>query len=790
MPLGRLLLPLTGTSLGLFFTLGLAGCRNDPPVASERPPARVVQLLADLLPLQANPQPALDTPRVLVDRTFDEGPADLRSSQLRSHENGVIYLREGEEPPTLEIPVDREAAEVTVLEVAFAVRSGTAGTVSWKRSGESDWITSGRSIPVFVFGDAYREPTEGFQRHHVFLEDDPEWRGRIESLRLELSDVPTPAAVDSLTLFHTRLRSRYTLEGGPLGLLRYRLGEESIEIAYAPTPMTFPKQLSIPENAALRLAYGVTAAEWRRGDAVRFRVVATSESGETLLFEKVLEPRRHPAAAWQWADVDLRPRAGQTVELRFETQSVGTERSIDALWGAARLIVAGDQKTPNVLMICLDTLRADRLGHYGYDRPTSPRLDALAREGIVFEQAFGQVATTLESHASMFTGLYPAQHGVAHDSPVGPLAPTLAAALRRHGYTTVGFCDSGYASDDFGLGAGFDRYHERYEHLSKLDDKIDRFLAWQAESADMPYFAFFHTYAVHSPYEPEPLDRWRDFLKGDYAGSLEVPISTERLFDLMDGTLEPTPEDFVFLSAVYDACIRSTDEKIGRLLDTLRDRGELDNTLVMLVSDHGEGFGEHGMLLHGFDLHREQVHVPWVIRPPKSWAEQRGWSPARIEGLVELVDVPATLLDMLGFSPTEHLSPQAAGRSWVPLLAGRGRARNEVLAFVPRAVGEGSALRTEQLLLFEMSYLDDFALVAPERRRLGPYLFDLTQDPAERTNLAADRTQRLDGARRALAGRVEDLAARRVDLSGGASQGLALTDAMRAELKRLGYLGK
>ena len=338
----------------------------------------------------------------------------------------------------------------------------------------------------------------------------------------------------------------------------------------------------------------------------------------------------------------------------------GRARGVARL-AAASLLLGGcgsgeADPPPHVVLISLDTLRADRLGCYGYERPTSPVLDALARESFLFEEARANSNQTHVSHMAMFTGLLPPVYSAPGKGD--PVLPTeggaLAEVLRGAGYATVAFADGGYVLEEYGFDRGFERFFSRFE---RVDDKVDRVLDWLADAEERPTFLFFHTYGVHAPYLPGlDFDRFTD---PDYDGPLRERVESQREHletggkgsllqyreRFWDGRVDFTAEDTAYLSDLYDGCVRQVDSEVGRLLDALDERGWLDDAWVVVTSDHGEAFREHGSYEHR-QLYEEELRVPLLIRPPGGLDE-----PRRDPRIVGIVDVAPTLLGRVGLAP-------------------------------------------------------------------------------------------------------------------------------------------
>ena len=307
----------------------------------------------------------------------------------------------------------------------------------------------------------------------------------------------------------------------------------------------------------------------------------------------------------------------------------------------------------NVIFYLIDTLRADHLGCYGYSRPTSPNIDRFAEQAILFENARAQAPWTRASVGSVLTGLWPSVHGAEDDPDAMPEAvETLAERLSSSGFATAAFVSNGNVAEPFGFAQGFDPY--RYLDPKENDGKIYRaqevnevFFEWlddQPLSEDRPIFAYLHTMNPHAPYQaPEPFhsrmaDRPIDPSYGSVNHLMSLALDRDR-----------PPEDArERLIDLYDAEILANDHAFGRLLEGLEERGILDNSWVVVLSDHGEEFFDHGGWQHGHGLHVEQLAIPLLIRPPGGSP-----SPIRRPEVVEHVDLVPTFLDLLGLDPPD-----------------------------------------------------------------------------------------------------------------------------------------
>jgi arylsulfatase A-like enzyme len=349
---------------------------------------------------------------------------------------------------------------------------------------------------------------------------------------------------------------------------------------------------------------------------------------------------------------------------------------------------------PNVLLVSIDTLRADHLSCYGYERLTTPRIDALAQEGVLFERTFATTSWTLPSHISMLTGLTISAHGICDDrlwtrtdedgeaEPVTLAGTFLPERLAEAGYRTGGFYTWKYLEPRFGFGPGFEVYErlghtfysyppvaKRFEELRAAADTaglkallaeypelfdasrqsspetIDRALEWIDEVRESPFFCFVHLFDAHDPYTPPP--PFDTHFDPDYEGAItgkRVAAADSPVRGDMD------PRDLEHVIALYDGGIAWVDSEVGRLVDQLKERALLENTIVVITSDHGEEFFEHGNKTHRHSLHVESVHVPLIMRWPAGIAQ--GLSVPSATGII---DIAPTLYGLLGLSAPEGI---------------------------------------------------------------------------------------------------------------------------------------
>ena len=307
------------------------------------------------------------------------------------------------------------------------------------------------------------------------------------------------------------------------------------------------------------------------------------------------------------------------------------------------------EKPRGILLISLDTLRADHLGTYGYALDTSPFLDELAERSVVFEQAYVPLPGTLPSHMSLFTGLYPLEHGtIQPESVLSEEIPTLPEIFQRSGFRTAGFVEGGYVSGRYGFSRGFDKFTD--ESL-KIEDDIERTLAagldfLRGVGEDESFFLFLHSYAVHDPYFPK--QEYLDMFWEGEAPSTAVRATGPELVAVNNSGREVPDDELRYYRALYDAQIRYVDDLLRGFFAELEALGVLDEMIVVITSDHGEEFHEHGALLHA-QAYRETLHVPLFVH----W---KNFEPRRIDAVVENLDIAPTLYELTGVEGPETMS--------------------------------------------------------------------------------------------------------------------------------------
>jgi arylsulfatase A-like enzyme len=500
--------------------------------------------------------------------------------------------------------------------------------------------------------------------------------------------------------------------------------------------------------------------------------------------------------------------------------------------GTGESPMTAELKPPNVWLISVDTLRADRLSSYGYQKNRTPNIDRLAGDGVIFENAFSPDHWTLPAHASLFTSLSPDVHGVNEWASEGFVAEiprsmdTIASQLSRHGYMTIGTVDNdrlGYLGASRNFDRGFDYYGHypivispaqnllfarvldwirrplEHEHTSHMVSSI---MTWLGAEPKRPYFFFLHLYDVHAEFDNKiqyprypyyPLQPCADRLMPDWA-SVGPPalngkqgeaymLEVNRLSNAPPFTEDgvhykgPTEKELESLSALYDCGISLVDEQLGQLFDRLRQLGEYDNSIIILTSDHGEGFYEHKQLGH-WNLYDELLRVPLIIKPVQSSRVDR-----RRSEPVSLLDVAPTIFDLVGAPGLEI----AEGMSLAPLVSEfYSDAASE--EFVDRVLVGGSLAAHKHLSLH---YRDHKIIRGVFESGRTLELYNVKRDRREKINLAGFEREILAQYSLMLDEQTtnqEKLAVVVAEKMGSSGQKAVFTNFMEENLKALGYV--
>lgn len=433
----------------------------------------------------------------------------------------------------------------------------------------------------------------------------------------------------------------------------------------APPPSTLRFRAHVPESAKLRFAIAVAQPSEPPASAIGVRFVVTIE-GERV-FARVLNPVDHrDERRWFDSEIDLADWSGREIDIHLSTEADGTPPAAGTPgWSYVRIVreawrerqPAGAE--PNVLFLVVDTLRADHLGCYGANPSPSPVLDALAKKGFVSEEALSQASWTLPSMGTLFTGLHPTSHGLTGQSNraleassggadrsssayLSTVLPTLATLAQSAGITTVGVSSTPMVSMATGLSRGFETFADFEWPRSGWPDAEEVneiFLSWLESNPDLRFFAYLHYMDTHDPYQPPAA-----YLPTAPEGT-RAAVAGGRVTDLPQATTAGssplTAAELAHLKTLYDAEIRYWDSQLGVLLDGLEAAGVMESTIVIVTSDHGEEFLEHGRLKHRKTLYDEVIRVPLVLYGP-------GIRALRLRVATQGIDVLPTIAALLG----------------------------------------------------------------------------------------------------------------------------------------------
>jgi len=719
--------------LAAAFAVGLLA--RPPLAASETLQIGAVSACHEESPSQTSPALVVDEVQLSGDRVYDLGSADLPTGWARDGDDTPEIHQTDPCATPLSIEVHSDWVGVTLRsnDLPALVRFGARTRwVEPPDTGAPAKIELGARTPQH----AWRAPDfvpyrRSLARSAAVRAGPPSDRGRIH------------------------FDERYDLDPYP-GLPATRLRP--------PAVIRFP-EVFLPRDGILR--FGVAAP---RATTLRF---------ETKLEPGEAAPTSHPTVRARpdtltWVELPLGSSEAKRGSLELRMVAPGGESTpiqiVDpSLFGLEPI---GPPRTarPNVILVTLDTVRADHLSIYGYERPTTPFLDEIEDQLLVFNNAYSQVPSTRPSHVSIFTSRYPRDLGIWSNSdpplPQGEL--TLAEVLRSAGWRTGAVLSVGFLTADGGAGQGFDEVlvPSQTEQSQLGEHTTERALDFMRRSSEAPFFLWVHYFDAHLPYQTVPELRdlfWKKPVPTD------VDIEPDLLVKEGFGTLHALPHR-AYMTAMYDASLRYLDDQMRSLFSFLEDRGLLEQTVVVIAADHGESLGEHGVYFAHDGLQEPNVRVPLLLRLPG--VRRAG----RMDAIVENLDIAPTILEAAGLEVPRSfrgssLLVEKPGDDEAIFEQGRlfSGIRRGPLKWID---GRGFAARAK----FAKSSLRELYARAPLS------LFDLESDPTEAANLAADRPEEAER----LHERLSSWATEHVDPSRRA-EGREIDPAIRDRLRALGY---
>ncbi len=418
----------------------------------------------------------------------------------------------------------------------------------------------------------------------------------------------------------------------------------------------------------------------------------------------------------------------------------------------------------NVVVILLDAGRADHFGCYGYNRNTTPIVNELARQSLLFRHAYTDAVYTLASTASLMTGLHPEHHRILYMKNKLPAGTqTLARVFSENGYETATFVANGNASSAFGMTQGFDEVAEVFRNENYTgwgQDVTNSFSEWLPTVIGMKFFAYLHYREPHDPFNP-PEEWVKKFVDPSYKG--DVGTSFEKRVRITTNATDLTNEDRKQIRNLYDANLAYGDFQVGQILDLLRNTGQYDNTIVIVTADHGEAIYEHGFQGHNSQLYEESVHIPLLMK-----LTRKSDASGTIDPVVRTIDLFPTLIDLLSFSRKQV---SVDGRSSLPYLVSLPSGERDVI--------------TQTTLQRAYSYREKDYKYVVDQVYGDEELYNLRQDPEERHNLIAVEPVRAKFYRSRLMAYLETY---RQTASRRKVENAVIDESAKQNLEALGYL--
>ncbi len=558
--------------------------------------------------------------------------------------------------------------------------------------------------------------------------------------------------------------------------------------------------LRLPAAAELRFTPALQRAAVGSDGAVSMRVtIEDTDGGEQELWSRVLRARDGPAKE---VVVALPGAAGDVVRLALYAGGAPEARFAWARWSAPRVMgrelarpagptAAGRTLAPeddaladalraasgrsNVVLLILDAARAQQFGTYGYARATTPEIDRIAAEGVVFERAYTPAVFTLGALSSLWTSQYPDRHHaeVSYADPLPRDRLTLAEALGGRGVRTAGFVANAVAGTLHGFDRGFGQFEEvyrRYPDLGSRGAAFQRLLPeWLRAHAGERFFAYVHYREPHFPYDPGP--------PFDTQFGPDAPLGRDErrdrawYTDVNQGRRTPTADEIAHLVRLYDGNLAYVDREVGALRRTLEEQGLWDRTVLIVAADHGEQLFEKGYISHSAQVYEQSTHIPLVVRIPGG---PRG---VRVSHLVDLLDLAPTILDLFGLRDTPFAA-QAQGASLLPLVSGAARGGDMVT--LSRTVWERPvyALRDAR---HKLVY---------DTRTGREQLFAIESDPGEAHDVVASEPVRACFYRQTLLRLLAQMKQPRPAAGRSVPSGARPTAEQCEQLKALGYVGE
>ena len=556
----------------------------------------------------------------------------------------------------------------------------------------------------------------------------------------------------------------------------------SINALMAPPQSQFEFKVYIPDNCFLELGAGIFRyKKSTHTKGVKFKILVDTNDNRKTIFERkiTLKPKKLRDQIIH-EKIDLSEYADKKINLIFLTENLEEKEQVPpnelalAFWENP-LIYHPEPDNLKVILISLDTLRADHLSSYGYHRNTSPNIDELAKDGVLFENTYAQSSWTLPSHMSMLFSLNSASHQVYYNSQkVDSSLPSLASFLHKAGFITYAFTGGGYVSSTYGFSKGFDWYDDpiRGQNTSSNQNEAESLFAytsdWLEKNKDKPFFLFLHTFQIHGPYDsPSP---WNEMHLKKNAPWEKIGLSVFLDKNGKDYSFSPEEKDNII--SLYDGEISYTDETLIKpLINRLKELNIYKNTLLIITSDHVEEFQEHGGWLHGRTLYNELLRVPLLIKFPNS--EYRG---TRISSISRLIDILPTILDITEIKYDKGLFD---GKSLLDLIT---KKEKEDRVFISDLAHKDLPVPCPAIIATNRDQLKFIITKSPEGIK-DVETYDLLKDPNENHNIITKANK----MRKKIISFLNAYYQRKMQIKRSTDR-IKINKALEEKLKALGYL--
>lgn len=505
---------------------------------------------------------------------------------------------------------------------------------------------------------------------------------------------------------------------------RIKLANEWRSVVPVQCPSELRFDVHIPPNAKLHVGYGIVQPFALSNTRAVAEVAVAMNGNETIIAQQDFQPRQESPRWFRYHDIheSLQEYANRDVSLILRVKPVEGEEPLVMCWSEPIITTQKKNKRPNVLLVMIDTLRADHVGLYKQDKSLTPIIDDFAKKGTTFRNAISQAPWTTPSHASIFTGLYPSETNCDHTSNSNNNLLkegywTWAEILQENGYATSAFTSGLQVRGALGFQQGFDEYHEiDYDSSYSVEANYEQFSSWLDERQGSPWFSFMHTYAVHEPYHHRQYTDYRSLVRS------------------WDDRRQ-------YWHDAYEGGVRFTDEWFGVFLRDLKERGELDNTIIIITSDHGESLGDRLMPIpapHGHSLYDELLRVPLIIVAPDGVPKNK-----IVNNQVRLIDLLPTVLELVGIDKPVWCH----GLNLQPVMNGSEKLERPAIS---EGVNYGfplRSLRTSTHKLITLTdpnqTLDKTSTLVPVPKPSSLQLYDLVDDPQELKNIQEQNQSKL-----------------------------------------------